>query len=264
MSRFPFLQEGRGKVGVWLMAWIGLLQIPAAAERIYLSGRGPEDAKIWDFKVSAGRKSDGWHTIPVPSNWEQHGFGHYDYGYRQAHGKHNETGTYRTTFTIPEKYGIEHYVRIVFEGSMTMTSVRIDGMLIGEPNQGGYNQFSYPLISPIHRKIKAGKLLTMEVEVAELPVNESVDRAERHADFWVFGGIYRPVYLEVLPLNFVDRVAIDADHEGSMQVEVFTQMMVASTKSQEAGQTSCGCRWSTARGKPLEMRWSVLSPRRWP
>jgi len=209
-----------------LSCWTLLLfmALPAQAERIYLSGKGPEDAKLWDFKVSDGRKAGEWHKLPVPSNWEQHGFGLYDYGYRQEHGKYNESGIYRTTFTIPEKYAEGYFVRLVFEGSMTMTTVRIDGKLIGEPNQGGYNYFSYPILAHKHRFAEVGKEHTLEVEVAELPLNESLDRAERNADYWVFGGIYRPVYLEILPSNFIDRMAIHASHDGSLEVEVFTQM----------------------------------------
>jgi len=197
---------------------------PLHAKKIYLSGKGPEDAKLWDFKVSDGRKAGEWHKIPVPANWEQHGFGYYDYGYRQPEGKKEESGLYRTTFTIPEEYATGYYIRLVFEGSMTMTSVRIDGTLIGEPNQGGYNRFFYPLVTPVQKEVKIGQEVTMEVEVAEKPTNESVDTAEREADYWVFGGIYRPVYLEILPLSFIDRMAIAADHEGSMRVDVITQM----------------------------------------
>ena len=35
------------------------------------------------------------------------------------------------------------------------------------------------------------------------------ERAERGGDYWVFGGIYRPVFLEATPMYGVDRVAID-------------------------------------------------------
>ena len=45
------------------------------AERISLSGKGPSDAIEWDFHCSSGRRSGEWTKIPVPSNWEQHGFG---------------------------------------------------------------------------------------------------------------------------------------------------------------------------------------------
>ena len=54
----------------------------------------------------------------------------------------------------------------------------------------------------------------LEVTVAKHSANESVNRAERTADYWVFGGIYRPVYLEAVPQEFIDRVAIDAQADG--------------------------------------------------
>ncbi|MCX6895612.1 MAG: hypothetical protein NTZ16_08980 [Verrucomicrobia bacterium] len=46
----------------------------------YLSGRGPKDAVAWDFQISGGRRSGEAATIPVPSNWELHGFGSFTYG----------------------------------------------------------------------------------------------------------------------------------------------------------------------------------------
>jgi hypothetical protein len=64
-------------------------------ERIYLSGKGPSDAVQWDFLCSAGRRSGQWTKIPVPSNWEQHGFGNYNYGREKFGTKVRETGTYR-------------------------------------------------------------------------------------------------------------------------------------------------------------------------
>ncbi len=33
----------------------------------------------------------------------------------------------------------------------------------------------------------------------KVPANASVNKAERAADFWVFGGIFRPVFLEAYP-----------------------------------------------------------------
>ena len=49
-------------------------------ERVYLSGKGPADATPWDFTITSGRRAGEKATIPVPSNWEQHGFGAYSYG----------------------------------------------------------------------------------------------------------------------------------------------------------------------------------------
>ena len=40
--------------------------------------------------------------------------------------------------------------------------------------------------------------------------NKSVNGAERTGDYWMYGGIFRPVYLEAVPQQFIERVAIDA------------------------------------------------------
>jgi beta-galactosidase/beta-glucuronidase len=60
------------------------------------------------------------------------------------------------------------------------------------------------------------------VDVAKHSSNESVNRAERQADFWIFGGIFRPVFLEVLPEIHMNRTAIDAKADGSFNVLVET------------------------------------------
>lgn len=225
------------------------------AERIYLSGTGPENAIDWNFKVSEGRNSGEWHTIPVPSNWEQHGFGSYNYGHDAPDEKSAEVGLYRTTFTIPKKYEKNHHIRIVFEGSMTETAVRVDGKLLGEPNQGGYVPFRYLLThagAGNKGYIKFGEEQTLEVEVSKKPSNESLDYAERKADYWVFGGIYRPVYIEILPLEFIDRVAIDGQANGELKVDVITQMHNAYKRGvPKSFIDECRVQLETLEGKPV-------------
>ena len=49
-----------------------------------------------------------------------------------------------------------------------------------------------------------------------------MNRAERfRADYWVFGGIFRPVYLEALPAAFIDWAAIDARADGRFSIDVY-------------------------------------------
>lgn len=203
------------------------------AERIYLSGTGPSDAVEWDFKCSNGRKSGEWAKIPVPSNWEQHGFGDYDYGHVRPADKHDETGTYRVKFHAPKEWK-NKVVRLVFEGSMTDTSVKLNGKPIGTMNQGGYNQF-HILLTDTGRygqhAFEIGKENELEILVAKTSANASLEHAERKADYWVFGGIYRPVYLEVLPKAFINRVAIDADAGGQFRMDVFPQVHLPRDKS---------------------------------
>jgi hypothetical protein len=189
-------------------------------ERVYLSGEGPSSAVEWDFLCSAGRNSGQWSRIPVPSNWEQHGFGGYNYGREEFGTKHDETGTYRTTFMMPRAWKSKH-VRLVFEGSMTQTSIRINGKTVGFPNYGGYHPFRYILDKT---NVRYGQQNTLEVLVKKKPDYEGLDQAERQADYWIFGGIYRPVYLEIQPREFVNRVAIDAKADGTFRVDIFPQV----------------------------------------
>ena len=51
--------------------------------------------------------------------------------------------------------------------------------------------------------------------------NTSVNQAEREGDYWNFGGIFRPVYLQAFPVGRVDRVAIKADANGAFGVNVY-------------------------------------------
>ena len=49
-----------------------------------------------------------------------------------------------------------------------------------------------------------------------------VNGAERNADFWVFGGrIFRPVWLQAEPVQFLDRVAIDARADGTFTTDYY-------------------------------------------
>lgn len=183
-------------------------------ESLYLSGTGSDNTVLWDFFCTAGRKSGKWTKIPVPSNWEFEGFGQFTYGHDKE--RINETGIYRHQFVLPETWS-EKQVNIVFEGVMTDTEVKINGQTAGEIHQGGFYCFKYDITD----LLKFGKDNLLEVTVHKSSSNESVENAERKSDFWVYGGIYRPVWLEALPKEHIDRVAIDARCDGSFQIGVF-------------------------------------------
>jgi len=108
-------------------------------------------------------------------------------------------------------------VNIVFEGSMTDTEVKINGKLAGDIHQGAFYRFKYN----ISDKLKFGKQNLLEVTVSKVSSNRSVNYAERYADYWIFGGIFRPVYLEAFPYEHIERVAIYAQADGSFAMDVF-------------------------------------------
>ena len=76
---------------------------------------------------------------------------------------------------------------------MTDTEVKLNGQTVGI-HQGGFYRFKFEITD----FVKTGSNL-LEVKVSKLSKDESVNRAERQGDFWALGGIYRPVYIEVVP-----------------------------------------------------------------
>ncbi|MET0393776.1 MAG: glycoside hydrolase family 2 TIM barrel-domain containing protein [Chitinophagaceae bacterium] len=178
-------------------------------EKLYLSGTGSDHTVDWEFFCTAGMNAGKWTTIPVPSCWELQGFGKYDYGFAKDSVRGKEKGLYKYRFTVPAAWK-NKTVRIVFEGSMTDTEVKVNGQSAGETHQGAFYAFRYD-VTPL---LKFGEENLLEVTVAKHSANESVNAAERRADFWIFGGIFRPVYLEALPATHLDDLSIDAKADG--------------------------------------------------
>src|SRR6202167_522702 len=192
----------------------GYLGLQAQTTQIvYLSGTDKDHTVNWDFFINTGQRSGSWNKIPVPSNWEFQGFG--TYNYFQDTRNPDEQGLYKYRFST-DAARRRKKIFIVFEGSMTDTRVMINGVLAGPIHQGGYYRFKYEITD----LLKTGDNL-LEVAVNKRSANASINLAERRADFWQFGGIYRPVYLEIVPTNYIDHVAIDAKADGSLQVDVF-------------------------------------------
>ena len=193
-------------------------------ERQYLSGHGCDDTVEWDFFCTDGRNSGRWTKIGVPSCWELQGFGTYQYGisfYGKAfpEGIAGEKGMYKYEFEVPEEFRGKQ-VSLVFEASMTDTEVKVNGCKAGSKHQGAFYRFSYNVTD----LLKYGKKNQLEVTVSKESENASVNLAERRADYWNFGGIFRPVFLEVKPAVNLRHIAIDAQMDGSFRANCYTNI----------------------------------------
>lgn len=188
----------------------------------YLSGRDKDHTVNWDFMCTKGRNSGKWSTIPVPSCWEMQGFGTYNYS--QDVQNPDEQGLYKYNFNVAEKHKGKR-IFIVFDASMTETEVKINGQSAGTIHQGGFYQFKYD----ISRFIQFEHSNLLEVTVSKKSTNASINRAERKSDFWLFGGIFRPVYIEILPASFIERVAINAKANGDFNMQVFNNATSSQT-----------------------------------
>lgn len=276
---------------VLAMLVLAMLALPAAGaaaapvtEQRYLSGTGPATAVPWEFRVSDGRRAGAWSTIPVPSNWEQHGFGGYDYG--EGAKRHNEQGQYRLRFSVPPAWR-GRTIRLVFEGVMTEATVRVNGSPAGAAHIGGFYRFGYDITPQLKFSDSADNLL--EVDVNKVASDAASEKAERRGDYWVVGGIFRPVWLEAAPAQAMTAVAIDARADGSLTAQVTVsqpapgatvQAQVLDAQGQAVGRpfsasasvpvsapgsmpNSVPARGNRAAAAPVRLQASFASPRLW-
>lgn len=224
----------------FLLAVLGLMALAVQAQqavetqRQYLSGHGCDDMVQWDFQCTDGRnatphfdqgsKNSGqWTKIGVPSCWELQGFGTYQYGMRfygkaTPEGIADEKGLYKHEFTLPEEWA-GRQILLVFEAAFTEIRVQINGRKAGNGTyQGGFTRHTMDVSDRVFFGKKKNRL---EVEVLKESTVPQVNLAERRADYWNFGGIWRPVFIISKPAQNISRVAINAKHDGHFMADVF-------------------------------------------
>ena len=210
---------------------IGMSQTAdVTTQRKYISGTGCDDMVEWDFKCSDGRKSGQWTKIGVPSCWELQGFGTFQYGMRfygkaTPEGIADEKGSYKTEFSLPQEWA-GRQILLVFEAAFTEIQVKINGRKAGNGTyQGGFTRHTIDVSDRVFFGEK--KKNRLEVEVLKESTNAQVNLAERRADYWNFGGIWRPVFIISKPSQNIYRVAIDAKADGHFMADVFLNRAAA-------------------------------------
>lgn len=235
----------------------------------YLSGTDNLHTATWDFWCTGGRKSGYWTKIQVPSCWEQQGFGAYNYGRDYVtYGKNfrfaDEKGIYKYQFTLPAGWK-DKTINLVFEGSMTDTEVKINGKSAGRTHQGSFYRFMYDVTD----KLNFGKPNQLYVTVSKMSADASVNNAERLADFWIFGGIFRPVYLEATPKQHISHVAINAKADGSFAMNVFLKnaakgnQVIAEIIDNKGKTVGTAQRATSGADSVLQLKTSVNKPLLW-
>ena len=173
----------------------------------------PEDFHRPDFDAR------GWDIIPVPSNWQMLGYGipRYlaaDYAFDKNNPPHvqedtNETGSYRTTFTVPEDWQ-GRQVFIVFDGVDSAFYLWVNG------EQVGYSQDS---------RLPAEFDITPYIHIGENSLALRVYRWSdgsflEDQDMWFLSGIFRDVYLFSTPgvhiRDFWARPELDAQYRDAV------------------------------------------------
>jgi beta-galactosidase len=89
-----------------------------------------------------------------------------------------------------------------FEGVMTASTVWINGTQLGE-YKGGYTPFSFDLTP--HIDFDGENVLAVDVDSSERP---DIPPFGYEIDYLTFGGIYREVWLRIVPATFIENLVV--------------------------------------------------------
>lgn len=172
----------------------------------------PSERPVDFYKVNYD--VSGWKEIPVPSNWEMHGYGtpiytNYTYPYKNdppfilpQHGYTNEkepnpVGSYRRPFTIPKDWnGKAVYLR--FDGVYSGMYVWVNGKKVGY-SEGANNIAEFNITNDI----KTGEN-TLAVEVYRWTDGSYLE----DQDMFRLSGIHRDVALYAVPKTHIADFAV--------------------------------------------------------
>lgn len=158
----------------------------------------PTDENVPEDFFKPSFRKDNWEQIPVPSNWEMHGFGtaiytNIPYPFVPVDPPYvpdddNPTGLYRTTFRVPSQWR-NMQVTLQFGGVSSAYYVYVNGEMVG------YSEDSHlPAEFDISPYLKRGEnLLAVKVH----KYSDGVYLEDQ--DHWRMGGIHRDVYITASP-----------------------------------------------------------------
>ncbi|KKN35609.1 hypothetical protein LCGC14_0781930 [marine sediment metagenome] len=162
-----------------------------------------------------------WDEIPVPSNWQMHGYGtpiYLNVRYPLSVGKvdipkisyeYNPVGSYKTEFTIPDTWdGREIFIH--FDGVKSAFYIWINGKKVGY-SQGSMTPAEFNITKYLHEGNN-----TLAVEVYRWSDGSYLE----DQDMWRLSGIYRDVYLFSTPKvhirDFFIYSCFDGDYENAI------------------------------------------------
>jgi len=167
---------------------------------------------FWDFITdpdSIGETESFYTSFPqpetqlwVPGTWNS----------IPRYWQYQNTAWYNHTFDLPA----DGNLRIRFDGVFYTSKVWLDGKLIGE-NEGAYSPFSF-----LTQNIEKGKH-RLTVKVNNCLYDDSLPK--KGTDWFPFGGIYRPIYAELVNDIFIDRFHVLAtditENQAKLAIRVY-------------------------------------------
>lgn len=134
-----------------------------------------------------------WKTIPVPANWELHGFAEPNYALDLKEG----TGLYRRAFRVPVAWkGRKTFLR--FDGVAYAFELWVNGKRIGRSTASAYNPHTFDVTDALN----ANGENTVALKVITKPLGYEFDVN----DDWALSGIFRDVTLFSVPQTHIQDI----------------------------------------------------------
>lgn len=180
---------------------------PLASPRIEIALKSGWQFKLGDTTPDEipGKETAGWTSVNVPHTWNRVGF------YKNDIFPHINTeqnvvttqgvGSYKLVFTPPaELAGMESFLQ--FDAASRIATVWLNGTKLGT-HAGGFSRFRFDATSAL--KPGGPNLLTVEVDNTRPAVGTpTADVLPLAGDFFVYGGLYRPVSLIATNKKHID------------------------------------------------------------
>lgn len=160
--------------------------------------------------ISEAMKSSKWEQINLPHTWNQWDAVDNEPGYRR------DASWYQRSFNVKDK---EAQFILYFEGVNISSEIYINQEKIGE-HIGGYVGFEIDITS----KVKKGgdNILMVRVNNA---YNPDVIPSQK-ADFFIYGGITRDVWLKTLPKTHISNVKVSTPTVSRKQASTHLQVQL--------------------------------------
>ena len=174
--------------------------------KAYYEGEG---SYLWSLfqrtpEVLSKLEAYGFHTLEFnDSSWEDENIPSSNNVRGGKHEGYQGVIWYRKRFSIPDGFkGM--YVRLLFQGCNYVADVWVNEAYLGY-HEGGFT----PFVFDVTDKLNYGGVNLITVRVHNVAWDTTnIIVPYRRCDWWNYGGIYREVYLEFLPIVHIARVDV--------------------------------------------------------
>lgn len=173
-------------------------QLRTHAARPIITPAHPEPFQTLDY-----REDNSWHDINVPGNWEMEGYSPATYDQPD-----NAIGLYRLVFEVPADWK-GRIVKINFDGVQNGAEVFLNGQPVNveEPswNRSNYHEAGFdPFQADLTPAVRFGQKNLLAIRVTKNTKSADLDSG----DYFLLGGVYRPVTLFSVPTTHIQDFAV--------------------------------------------------------